>query len=84
VAVLIRVLGDLVVIVMLVIAARADRKSGTPRDILHWYGFWLELAYHVMVIVATIFFIVFFALVFIISDSICDHLRLVHGHRNQT
>jgi hypothetical protein len=44
VAVIIRVLGDLIVVLLLLRAARVDRRTQTPRDFLHWYGVWLQIA----------------------------------------
>jgi len=54
VAVIIRVLGDLVLIMFLLRAARVDRRTQTPRDFLHWYGVWLQIAICAYIVIATL------------------------------
>jgi hypothetical protein len=57
VAAIIRVLGDLALIAFLLRAARIDRRSQAPRDVLHWYGVWLQIAiclYFVIVMLVSI------------------------------
>jgi hypothetical protein len=43
-AAILRVVGDLLLVVLLLRAARTDRRTQTLRDSLHWCGVWLQVA----------------------------------------
>jgi hypothetical protein len=59
IAVVVRVVGDLVLMLLLLRAARVDRASKTPRDAMHWFGMWLQLAVSGFMVVFLILVVVF-------------------------
>jgi hypothetical protein len=57
VAIVVSGLGDLVVLVLVILAARADRRTHSRRDGSHWCGVWLQSALIAVLIAFMLLFI---------------------------